>query len=339
MDVGLDPAMPTFVGVGVCWWTTPCARRRGSCYPFVREVTAMNTPTLETSKRARVIRAIDRALREACPQAFAAGETDRPGGLADLYAHVGALVQIVRRSTTHRLEPYLAEILEDVCANCAHQDASGFCPLRQGGTCVLYANAGVVVEAIAGALREMHDEPYQAVHAPAEAPSWTAPAPAEAPATAAEKAVPFRRILIAADTDDSSRAAIALGLELAARVDAQVALAHVLPPLAGHMAEPTEASRRTHDEDRDRAGRMFRRIRQMSGLPVAAEFLLQGYPGAEIVEVARRWKADLIVVGTHGSGRLTSFLLGSTTQAVIRDAPCPVLVVRPQPESHAASSN
>jgi hypothetical protein len=58
------------------------------------------------------------------------------------------------------------------------------------------------------------------------------------------------------------------------------------------------------------------------------EFMPEGDPAREIVVVAKRWRADLIVVGTHGAGRLESFLLGSTAQSVIHQALRPVLVVR-----------
>ena len=57
-------------------------------------------------------------------------------------------------------------------------------------------------------------------------------------------------------------------------------------------------------------------------------FMPEGDPAHEIVATAKRWGADLIVVGTHGAGRLESFLLGSTAQSVIHEARRPVLVVR-----------
>jgi nucleotide-binding universal stress UspA family protein len=48
--------------------------------------------------------------------------------------------------------------------------------------------------------------------------------------------------------------------------------------------------------------------------------------------VAAGAKADLIVIATHGRSGLGRLLLGSTAEAVIRQAPCPVLVLRsPQP--------
>ena len=54
----------------------------------------------------------------------------------------------------------------------------------------------------------------------------------------------------------------------------------------------------------------------------------EGDPGTEIVDEATEWRADLIVVGSHGHTGLTRLLLGSVAQAVVTHAPCSVEVVR-----------
>jgi nucleotide-binding universal stress UspA family protein len=52
-----------------------------------------------------------------------------------------------------------------------------------------------------------------------------------------------------------------------------------------------------------------------------------GDPAEIIIEVARSRKADAIVVGRRGRGRLTGLLLGSVSQKLVSLAPCPVIVV------------
>jgi nucleotide-binding universal stress UspA family protein len=47
-----------------------------------------------------------------------------------------------------------------------------------------------------------------------------------------------------------------------------------------------------------------------------------------ILNVAEKWKADLIVVGSRGGGQMRQFLLGSVAYAVVRKAPCSLLVLR-----------
>lgn len=54
----------------------------------------------------------------------------------------------------------------------------------------------------------------------------------------------------------------------------------------------------------------------------------EGYPSAKIVEQAAQWKADLIVMGSHGRKGIERFLMGSVAESVSRHAPCAVEVVR-----------
>lgn len=56
--------------------------------------------------------------------------------------------------------------------------------------------------------------------------------------------------------------------------------------------------------------------------------VLCGAPGQAIVEKARSWNADLIVVGSHGYGFWERMFLGSVSNAIVHRAPCSVLVVR-----------
>jgi nucleotide-binding universal stress UspA family protein len=53
-----------------------------------------------------------------------------------------------------------------------------------------------------------------------------------------------------------------------------------------------------------------------------------GKPVAEILDCARTDSADLIVIGSHGHGALAQMILGSVADRVVRQAPCPVLMVR-----------
>ena len=54
----------------------------------------------------------------------------------------------------------------------------------------------------------------------------------------------------------------------------------------------------------------------------------RGNPAAMIVEEAKNWNADLIVVGSHGFGFWSRLMLGSVSNGVLHHAPCSVLVVR-----------
>lgn len=65
-----------------------------------------------------------------------------------------------------------------------------------------------------------------------------------------------------------------------------------------------------------------------SGIRVEKEVLL-GEPYAKIIETAKNDKIDIIVMSNRGFSKVKRFFVGSVTQKVISDAPCPVLVVNP----------
>ncbi len=66
---------------------------------------------------------------------------------------------------------------------------------------------------------------------------------------------------------------------------------------------------------------------QLAGLDTETEVLI-GKPSEQIVEYANKVGADLIVMTTHGYSGLEHVVLGSTTEAVLRKASCPVLSIR-----------
>ncbi len=59
-----------------------------------------------------------------------------------------------------------------------------------------------------------------------------------------------------------------------------------------------------------------------------ATFKRIGEPAEEIVDLAREWGADLLVLGTHGHGNVATLLLGSVAQKALALAPVPVLLLR-----------
>jgi nucleotide-binding universal stress UspA family protein len=56
--------------------------------------------------------------------------------------------------------------------------------------------------------------------------------------------------------------------------------------------------------------------------------VVMGRPAEAILDAAKRWSADIIVVGSHGHGFWGRTLLGSVSNAIVHHAHCPVLVVR-----------
>jgi nucleotide-binding universal stress UspA family protein len=71
------------------------------------------------------------------------------------------------------------------------------------------------------------------------------------------------------------------------------------------------------------------------GWTVDTEVLLEN-PRHGIAKLATDWKADLAVLGSHGRGTFSRLLIGSTAQAVLRNAPCSVEIVRTEREDRAS---
>ena len=63
---------------------------------------------------------------------------------------------------------------------------------------------------------------------------------------------------------------------------------------------------------------------------VALRIDARGSIGQAITDEARRWEADLIVIGTHGRGAIRQILLGSVAQRVVQTTSVPVLLIRPE---------
>jgi nucleotide-binding universal stress UspA family protein len=83
------------------------------------------------------------------------------------------------------------------------------------------------------------------------------------------------------------------------------------------------------------------RLKELVGqFPAAAApvtELRSGDPDDELVHVAIDEGADLLVVGSHEHRGIERFLLGSTSEKVLRHAPCSVLVVKPRSAQTAGS--
>lgn len=75
---------------------------------------------------------------------------------------------------------------------------------------------------------------------------------------------------------------------------------------------------------------------EILGLPIET-CVRDGDPRTEIVEEAKGWGADLVVVGSHGRTGIARWLLGSVAAHIVRHAPCSVEVVRSP--HHATDAN
>jgi nucleotide-binding universal stress UspA family protein len=136
-----------------------------------------------------------------------------------------------------------------------------------------------------------------------------------------------RVILHPTDFSECSQHAFAIAADLSRQYSAALLVLHVAGTLGAENVTYGEATSRLEPESyRQRLEEDLRRsVPEPAG--VSTEYLLvAGEPAHEISRVARERSADLIVMGTHGSSRLSRLLMGSIAEHVIRLASCPVLV-------------
>jgi nucleotide-binding universal stress UspA family protein len=91
--------------------------------------------------------------------------------------------------------------------------------------------------------------------------------------------------------------------------------------------ELEQSARRQAEEFAAQAAAQIRECFPDSNIDLTVQVSL-GAPDRILIETARQWKADLIVIGSHGRGFWGRMLLGSITDELVHHAPCSVLVVR-----------
>ena len=141
---------------------------------------------------------------------------------------------------------------------------------------------------------------------------------------------PLQRLLLATDLSEASSAATETAFDLARRLDGSVLVVSVIDP--GSLRLPGGRFTARVDQVRDRREQLARELVERGrrdGVPVSV-LVWEGDPGDRIVEAAEAEDADLVLVGSHGRGAVGRLLLGSVSEHVVRNAPCPVLVVRPR---------
>jgi nucleotide-binding universal stress UspA family protein len=143
----------------------------------------------------------------------------------------------------------------------------------------------------------------------------------------------LRRVLHPTDFSRASAAAFTRAVAEARASKASLLVVHVLAPVIpmsgdGYVSpsvheQMTEAARAWGQRQLNRLLARARRAHVR-----ARGMLLEGVTHEQIVRIAKRQRADLVVIGTHGRTGMARFFLGSVAARVTATAPCPVLTVR-----------
>ncbi len=138
----------------------------------------------------------------------------------------------------------------------------------------------------------------------------------------------YNKILIAVDNSEYSMKAAKKGLELAHQLEAKTALIFVVDrsKTLGNIDAGI-----THEQAlivlKKEAAQTLDELAEMYNGNELMKFMPEGNPEEDILKTAENWKADLLVLGTHGRTGLKHLLMGSVAERVVRHSVIPVMVV------------
>jgi len=154
----------------------------------------------------------------------------------------------------------------------------------------------------------------------------------------------FKKILVPLDGSDHSSKALEIAVQIAKKFDGKITLIHAysvgarpivmpepatLSPSWVPVMAPAEFSKVVEAARKAGARILENGKKRVEKEGVKVERLLrEGHTVQEIIKAAKHGKFDLIVMGARGVSRIRGILLGSVSDGVIRNAPCPVLVTK-----------
>lgn len=146
----------------------------------------------------------------------------------------------------------------------------------------------------------------------------------------------FKNILVATDGSGPSRRAIKRAVQLAREQKARLTGFYVGPPWQpaayAEFVPPASLSPKQHEAAVKKAAE--RHLGAVKKAAAAARvrcktyYVMDEYPYSEIVRAAKRYRCDLIVMGSHGRRGISRLILGSQASKVLAHSTMPVLVVK-----------
>jgi nucleotide-binding universal stress UspA family protein len=138
----------------------------------------------------------------------------------------------------------------------------------------------------------------------------------------------LKTILVALDSSELSQYVIQSLDELQIQSATKIILSHVIPSPEPDMEMAVD---RPHVSEELTYRHIEKQLQSyQADLPCESELeIVSGDPAFEIVRLAHIYQADLIVIGSRGLTGMKRILEGSVSSQVVTDAPCSVLVVKP----------
>ena len=142
----------------------------------------------------------------------------------------------------------------------------------------------------------------------------------------------IQKILVPIDFSDYSKKALQYSIDFAKQFNAEIILVYVIEPLMypadlsmGQMVIPQSTVNLSEKSKIELELLAKNEIGDQLNFDVLVK---TGKPFIEIIETASETDSDLIIISTHGHTGVEHLLFGSTSEKVVRKAPCPVLTLR-----------
>lgn len=142
----------------------------------------------------------------------------------------------------------------------------------------------------------------------------------------------MKTIVAAVDFSDVTKPVIDAAVHLASALGEGLHLVHVVeaePTYAAYGFSPDDfpAMHELQVESASRADIKLSKLAAESGLEGVQTKVIQGQPLHALLEYAREVNADMLVLGSHGHGFMSSLILGSVAEGCVRKAQLPALIV------------
>ncbi len=147
----------------------------------------------------------------------------------------------------------------------------------------------------------------------------------------------YRNILVAVDGSPDAEAALTHASELARDQRARLTLVTAVPQVPATALLASGAAPPRSEVVKHYAEMLRVAAATLPDDVSVTTLLVEGPPARALVERARSGAFDLIVMGSHGHGRLHTSLLGCVSQKVMQASPIPVLLIRAAQEEQATA--
>ncbi|HLV62425.1 universal stress protein [Galbibacter sp.] len=152
----------------------------------------------------------------------------------------------------------------------------------------------------------------------------------------------MRKVLIAIDYNPTSEKVVTDGYKLAQSLNAEVCLIHVItnlqyygaqyPVFMGFESMNLTYDPKIHDQMKKIAEDYVATVASHIGDPQLKTHVAEGDTAKEILDYAKQWGADFIVMGTHSHSAFEKLLIGTVANAVLEKTTIPVHMVPVNPE-------